>query len=127
MTGAFFQLGPLLGLTGTVIGMVHAFITLSSSSTSDPQRLSANMGNALIATTIGLGFCLVGLVFINIALFGMHYRAPWFFWFLMVYGGVLLLGFPVGTVMGVALLAFCLMRKEEFLAPSAATGRKQNA
>jgi biopolymer transport protein ExbB/TolQ len=101
LTGAFFQVGPLIGMAGTVIGMMRAFKTLESSSgISDPQQLSANISEVLIATAIGLGFSVVGLVLICIALFASRYRAPWLFWFLVIYGGILLCCFPVSAVFG---------------------------
>ena len=117
LTGAFLQLGPLVGLIGTTIGMLHAFKTLESSGTADPQRLSANISEVLITTAIGLGLSLLGLVLICLALFASRYRAPWFFWFLVIYGGILLFGFPVGTVIGIIILVFCAMRRHEFLTP----------
>ena len=119
LTGAFLQLGPLVGMVGTTIGMLHAFKTLESSSgISDPQRLSANISEVLVTTDIGLGLSLIGLVLICVALFASRYRAPWFFWFLVIYGGILLFGFPVGTAIGIVLLVFCIARRHEFLSPS---------
>ena len=116
LTGAFLQLGPIVGMVGTTIGMMHAFKTLESSNgISDPQRLSANISEVLIATVVGLGLSLTGLVLICIALFASRYRAPWFFWFLVIYGAILLCGFPVGTVIGIIILVYCLTNKAQFL------------
>jgi hypothetical protein len=96
--------------------MMRAFDTLAEApGISDPQRLSANISDVLIATTAGLVFSVVGLVLLCIALFGYRYRAEWFFWFLVIYGALLLLGFPVGSVVGLVFLVFCLTRREEFL------------
>lgn len=91
----------------------------SSSGISDPLQLSENIGEVLIATAIGLGFSLVGLVLIGIALFASRYRAPWFFWFLVIYGGLLLFNFPVGTVFGIFILVYCLTNKTQFLSVNA--------
>ena len=115
LVGAFLQLGPLIGLVGTFVGIIRAFYTLESSSSGDPARLSANVTGALYATAAGLVLSVVGLILIYVALFRYRYRAEWFFGFLLIYGGVLLAGFPIGTVFGIVILSYCLMRRNEFL------------
>jgi len=45
---------PMIGLTGTVFGMIHAFDTLGSSGVGDPAKLSAAIGEVLVCTGGGL-------------------------------------------------------------------------
>ncbi len=45
---------PLLGLLGTVTGMISAFDTIAAYGTSDPRLLSGGISEALITTEIGL-------------------------------------------------------------------------
>lgn len=45
---------PMIGLIGTVTGMIKAFATLGSSGVGDPSKLSAAIGEVLIATASGL-------------------------------------------------------------------------
>jgi biopolymer transport protein ExbB len=45
---------PMLGLTGTVTGMIRAFATLGASGIGDPSKLSAAIGEVLTATASGL-------------------------------------------------------------------------
>lgn len=45
---------PMIGLLGTVIGMMGAFATLASSGISNPRALSASIGEVLMATASGL-------------------------------------------------------------------------
>lgn len=45
---------PMIGLLGTVIGMIGAFAVLGSSGISNPQALAARIGEVLIATASGL-------------------------------------------------------------------------
>jgi len=45
---------PMIGLTGTVFGMIHAFDTLGSSGVGDPTKLSAAIGEVLVCTGGGL-------------------------------------------------------------------------
>ncbi len=56
---------PLLGLLGTVLGILDTFTTLAQSGISDPQGVSAGIGTALVATAVGIGTALVCLVVHN--------------------------------------------------------------
>ncbi len=56
---------PMIGLLGTVTGMVRAFATLGSSGIGDPSALSGAIGEVLVATASGL--------FIAIPAFGAFY------------------------------------------------------
>jgi biopolymer transport protein ExbB len=48
------QASPMLGLTGTVIGMVSAFSTLESQGAADPAELAGDISVALLTTLWGL-------------------------------------------------------------------------
>lgn len=48
------QAAPMVGLLGTVSGMIKAFATLGTSGGSDPSKLAANISEALITTASGL-------------------------------------------------------------------------
>lgn len=59
--------GPLLGLVGTVIGMIHTFQVLTESGSGDPKLMAKGIGQAMIATVLGLGIA-IPLLFANAAL-----------------------------------------------------------
>ena len=59
--------GPLLGLIGTVIGMIITFRAIVASGTSDPRLMADGIGQAMIATVLGLGIA-IPLLFINAGL-----------------------------------------------------------
>jgi biopolymer transport protein ExbB len=59
--------GPLLGLVGTVIGMIETFQSITESGSGDPKLMAAGIGRAMIATVLGLGVAIPTL-FINSAL-----------------------------------------------------------
>lgn len=56
-------IAPMVGLTGTVIGMIKAFATLGNSGISDPSKLAANIGEVLVATAAGLVVAIPAFVF----------------------------------------------------------------
>jgi biopolymer transport protein ExbB len=62
--------GPLLGLIGTVIGMIITFQSITESGSSDPKLMAAGIGQAMIATVLGLGIA-VPLLFVNAGLTAM--------------------------------------------------------
>ena len=56
--------GPLLGLIGTVSGMIITFQSITESGSSDPKLMAAGISQAMIATLLGLGIA-VPLLFAN--------------------------------------------------------------
>ena len=54
---------PMIGLLGTVIGMIGAFSVLASSGISDPRALSGKIGEVLLATASGLFIAIPAFVF----------------------------------------------------------------
>ncbi len=59
--------GPLLGLVGTVIGMIMTFQSITETGSSDPKLMANGIGQAMIATVLGLGIA-VPFLFANAAL-----------------------------------------------------------
>jgi biopolymer transport protein ExbB len=59
--------GPLLGLIGTVIGMIITFRAIVASGTSDPKLMATGIGQAMINTVLGLSIA-IPLLFINAGL-----------------------------------------------------------
>ncbi|HET6656055.1 MAG TPA: MotA/TolQ/ExbB proton channel family protein [Gammaproteobacteria bacterium] len=59
--------GPLLGLVGTVTGMIITFHAIVASGGGDPTVMATGIGHAMIATVLGLGVA-IPLLFINMGL-----------------------------------------------------------
>jgi biopolymer transport protein ExbB len=57
---------PLLGLLGTIFGIMQTFSSLSSGGISDPASVSRGIGMALQATALGIGTALYGLIAHNL-------------------------------------------------------------
>jgi biopolymer transport protein ExbB len=62
MLGTIATISPLLGLLGTVVGMIAAFTGLSETSGANPDALAAGISQALITTAFGLFIAVPGLV-----------------------------------------------------------------
>jgi biopolymer transport protein ExbB len=53
--GTIGTLGPMLGLVGTVYGMIMSFMELSANVAPNPQRLADGISHALVVTLLGIG------------------------------------------------------------------------
>lgn len=110
--GAWLQLAQFIGFAGTIAGMMKAFRVLGTAGTSNPAKLSRAIGEVLWSSFAGIAVSLVGVIFVLIAITACRYRAVWMFWFLCIYGGLMIFShfFPFGLFF----LIFALVKKEEF-------------
>jgi len=63
--GTIASASPLLGLLGTVIGMISVFATLSRETNVNPGMLAGGISEALITTACGLVIAMPTLIFYN--------------------------------------------------------------
>jgi len=56
-------IAPMIGLLGTVIGMMGAFAVLGASGVSDPRQLAMRIGEVLMATASGLFIAIPAFIF----------------------------------------------------------------
>lgn len=61
--GTIASITPLLGLLGTVIGMIKVFSVITSSGVGDPSVLAGGISEALITTAAGLSVAIPSLIF----------------------------------------------------------------
>ena len=57
---------PLIGLLGTVTGMITAFNVIALEGSGDPQQLAGGVSQALLTTAVGLPLAIPALIFYNI-------------------------------------------------------------
>lgn len=116
MVGLVFQFGPVLGLFGTVLGMVRAFSTMGAEGEGQAEALAGDIGIALITTAIGLVVALVGIALIIVAITVLKYRPIWLFWILIpLLCRILSFGFPVGLIIGSVALTLLICYRKVFL------------
>ena len=61
LLGTIASISPLLGLLGTVIGMIQVFTKLVISGGGDPSQLASGISQALVTTAFGLGVAILAL------------------------------------------------------------------
>ncbi|MFN0077648.1 MAG: MotA/TolQ/ExbB proton channel family protein [Prosthecobacter sp.] len=132
--GAWLQLAQIIGLAGTVTGMMKAFKTLEASGAGDPAKLSAAIGDVLVYTATGIALSFIGLVLMIIAITVCGYRSRWMFQFLCFYG-LFVIGLNICLLIfghfalslhlpfGLFFLIFAQVKKDEFM-QAAAVKRK---
>ncbi len=63
--GTISAVAPLLGLTGTVFGMIRTFAVISEKGIAHPSQLAGGISVALITTATGLVIAIPALIFFN--------------------------------------------------------------
>jgi len=61
--GTIAAISPLLGLLGTVFGMIEIFQVISAEGAGDAQKLAGGISQALISTAAGLSVAIPSLIF----------------------------------------------------------------
>ncbi|QGY41736.1 hypothetical protein GM415_16935 [Pseudodesulfovibrio cashew] len=65
MAGAMASAAPLLGLFGTVTGMIETFDSVARFGMANPKALSSGISTAMISTQTGLAVAVPGLIAIH--------------------------------------------------------------
>lgn len=60
--GTIAEIAPLLGLLGTVVGMIRVFIVITTEGIGDPGVLAGGISEALITTAAGLAVAIPSLI-----------------------------------------------------------------
>lgn len=61
----FYQIAPLIGILGTIWGLIIAFMVIEQSATTDPHLLAGGIYQALITTVAGLVIAIPILLFVE--------------------------------------------------------------
>ncbi len=63
--GTIAVITPLLGLLGTVLGMIDVFMAMSSTNVTEPEALAGGIAQALITTAAGISVAIPSLIFLR--------------------------------------------------------------
>jgi len=63
--GTIAVITPLLGLLGTVLGMIDVFMAMSSTNMTEPEALAGGIAEALITTAAGISVAIPSLIFVR--------------------------------------------------------------
>jgi biopolymer transport protein ExbB len=61
--GTIAQISPLMGLLGTVLGMIKVFTAIVSKGVGDPEVLAGGISEALVTTATGISVAIPALIF----------------------------------------------------------------
>ncbi len=61
--GTIAQISPLMGLLGTVLGMIKVFTAIVSKGVGDPEVLAGGISEALVTTAAGISVAIPALIF----------------------------------------------------------------
>lgn len=62
-TAVIASIGPMVGLVGTVYGMIGAFMELGGGDNKDASKLAGNISHALVVTLFGIGVSIPAIFF----------------------------------------------------------------
>ena len=109
--GAWLQVGAVIGLIWTVVGIISSFQKVLPSGAALAKEISSELTPVLIASVASF----IGAILLAVALFVKKYRAAWFFWFLLIYGILIAMDYREGTLIGGLLIIYLIYKKDEFL------------
>jgi len=67
LIGTLIKVCPLLGLLGTVVGMLEVFDTLAATGSNNPRSMAAGVSKATVSTLAGMVVAIVGLLALSLS------------------------------------------------------------
>ncbi len=118
--GMVLQFGSLIGLAGTVSGMVRIFAEFAKDSAAQQEALASDISRILYTTVGGIVLSVMGVILLLVALIGAKYRASWFQTIMWILAILWLFSFPFGTALGIFVMVYLSKHSTEFTKPSPA-------
>ncbi len=115
--GVFLQLALVVCGTMSVNHLIVAFQRTAATSSSSPESLAAGVQQASVISNVGFVLGILGGGLILLTLFRFRYRARWYYGALWPCACVWLLMFPIGTILGIAMMVYLVNHKAEFYGP----------
>jgi biopolymer transport protein ExbB len=67
LIGTLIKVCPLLGLLGTVVGMLEVFDALAATGSNNPRSMAAGVSKATVSTLAGMVVAIVGLLVLSLS------------------------------------------------------------
>ena len=67
LIGTLIKVCPLLGLLGTVVGMLEVFDALAATGSNNPRSMAAGVSKATVSTLAGMVVAIVGLLALSLS------------------------------------------------------------
>ena len=105
---------PLWGIVDSYLIMSSSFQEITLFGENKPEISKEEMSSAALSTILGLFLSLVAVCLLTLSVVGLNYRTRWLFWVLIIYSALLLFIFPVGTFVGLVVLASLVLSRKKF-------------
>lgn len=105
---------PLWGVVESYLVLSPSFQEISLFSNNQPEISQEELSSASLSFLIGTFLFLVALCLLTFSVVGLHYRAKWLYWVLVIYSTMLIFVFPIGTFIGIAVLATLVFSRRKF-------------
>ena len=112
--GVSLQLALVVCGTISVNHLILAFQRTAATSSPSPESLAVEVQHASTFSAVGAVLGIVGMGLILLTLFRFRYRARWYYGVLWPCACVWLLMFPIGTILGIAMMVYLVNHKAEF-------------
>lgn len=116
--GAWLQVAQIvgnvvaLGILNKTLGEAKFNATDIQASMAQINGITTTMNGSTSYLVGGFAISFIGLILVIIAATVYHYRTAWFFWFLCLYGGLMMIS-PL-LPFGLFFVIYALMKKDEF-------------
>jgi hypothetical protein len=112
--GSLLQLGIGVGFVVTFVQMGRAMSLLNPSEATQPPEVAAAIETTFQVFAVAFSAAIAGGFFVLAALFGCHYRAPWFYSVLWILSLFWLISSPL---LGLVMIAYLILDGKSFSRP----------
>jgi hypothetical protein len=109
--GFLFLLALPWAVANTVYSMYSAFAQITLFGTGDSK---AEITSSWVSTAIGLILFVPGFFLLLVSVIALNYRKNWVFWAMLISSILLLIIFPIGTLLGLVGLTVLFLERKSF-------------
>ncbi|WP_423186692.1 hypothetical protein ACO1PK_00285 [Alishewanella sp. d11] len=110
-----------IGLATTAFSMYSEYQSISLFEPKETQVSADERRKGSILTLFGVGLIIPSIALLIISIAALHYRARWIVWFSVIISGFAIFVFPIGTILGAALLITLFLTRKKFVSNEVVT------